>query len=60
MKQKQPHRPREQTCGCQLVGGRGGLDWEGAISRCELLYAVWKNNQVLLCRTGKYIQHLKP
>ena len=29
MKQKQTHRRREQTCGCQ-VGGRGGrgMDWE--------------------------------
>ena len=28
-KQKQTHRHREQTCGCQGVGGVGrGKDWE--------------------------------
>ena len=45
-KQKQPHRPREQTCGCQ--GREGGLDWEFGISRCKLLHIEWMNNQVLL------------
>ena len=39
MKQKQTHRHREQTCGCQ--GGwerEGGMDWEFGFSRCKLLY----------------------
>ena len=39
MKQKQTHRHRKQTCGCQ--GGKGGggrMDWEFGISRCKLLH----------------------
>ena len=59
MKQKQTHRHREQTCGCQ--GGRrsgGGMDWEFGISRYKLLYIGWINNKVLLHRTGNYIQYL--
>ena len=27
-KQKQTHRYREQTCGCQRGGGGNGMDWE--------------------------------
>ena len=38
MKQEQTHRHREQTCGCQGVGG--GLDWEFGTSRCKLLYVL--------------------
>ena len=37
-KQKQTHRHREQTCGCQ--GGRGdeeGTDWEFGVSRLKLI-----------------------
>ena len=37
MKQKQTHRYREQTCGCQGEGGRRGMDWEFGVSRCKLL-----------------------
>ena len=33
MKQKQTHKHREQTCGCQEGGVRGGIDWECEISR---------------------------
>ena len=57
-KQKQTHRHREQTCGCQR-GGRvgGGMDWEFGISRCKLLHIEWVNNKVLLYSTGNYIQH---
>ena len=54
--QKQTHRRREQTCGCQGGGGRGGKDWEFGISRCKLLYTGWTNNRVLLYSTGNYIQ----
>ena len=39
-KQKQTHRHREQTSGCQ-----GGKDWEFGISRCKLLYREWINNR---------------
>ena len=38
-KQKQTHRHREQTCGCQErgVGGVwGGMEWEVGVSRCKL------------------------
>ena len=39
----------EQNCGCPVgEQGRGGMDWEAGISRCELLYTVWMNNKVLL------------
>ena len=56
-KQKQTHRHREQTCGCQgEVGGREGLDWEFGTSRCTLLYIEWINNKVVLYSTGNYIQ----
>ena len=36
-KQKQTHRHREQTCGCQ-VGVERGMDWEFGVKRCKLLY----------------------
>ena len=51
MKQKQTHRYREQTCGCQV----SGKDWEFGISR-ELLYREWIN-KILLYNTGNYIQY---
>ena len=54
-KQKQIHRYREQTCGCQC--GRGGMGWESGISRCKLLHLEWINNKVLLYSTGNYIQY---
>ena len=38
IKQKQIHRHREQTCGCQGGWVGGGLDWESGINRCKLLY----------------------
>ena len=57
MKQKQTHRHREQTCGCQRGWGGGGKDWEFGISRCKLLYTGWINNKVLLYSTRKYIQY---
>ena len=58
MKQKQTHRHRAQTCGCQGGGGvGGGMEWEFGISRCKLLYIEWINNKVLLYSTGKYIQY---
>ena len=30
--QKQTHRLREQTCGCQGGGGGSGVDWEFGVS----------------------------
>ena len=57
MKQKQTHRHREQTCSCQSRGCGGGMDWEFGVSRCQLLYIEWVNNNVLLYSTGNYIQY---
>ena len=41
----------------KLEGGRGGMNWEVAVSRCKLLYIEWLNNKVLLYSTGSYIQY---
>ena len=58
-KQKQTHRRREQTCGCQRVSADGGgMEWEFGISRCKLVYIGWINNKVLLYSTGNYTQCL--
>ena len=59
-KQKQTHRHREQTCGCQggeIEGerGRGGMDWDIEVSRCKLSYIEGINN-ILLYNTVNYIQ----
>ena len=35
MKQKQTHRYREQTRGCQGAGHRWGMDWEFEVNRCK-------------------------
>ena len=35
--------------------GGEGVDWEFGIKRCKLL--TWRNNKVLLCSTGNYIQY---
>ena len=55
-KQKQTHRHREETCGCQEGGWWTGMDWEVEVSRCKLLHLERVNNKVLLCRIGNYIQ----
>ena len=57
VKQKQTHRHREQTGGCQGKGGGGGMEWEVGVSRCKLLYIEWINNKVLLYSTENYIQY---
>ena len=36
-KEKQTHRHREQTCGCQGGEGGSGKDWELGTHRCKLL-----------------------
>ena len=59
-KQKQTHKHRKQTRGCQEGGveGLGGwMDWEFEISSYKLLYTGWKNNKVLLYSPGNYIQN---
>ena len=55
-KQKQTHRHREQTCGCQGGGGWGGMEWEFGVSGCKPLYIGWIN-EVLLYSKGSYIQY---
>ena len=35
--------------------GRGGTDWELAISKCK--HVEWKNNKELLYITGNYFQY---
>ena len=60
MKQKQTHRRRGQTCGCQGGGGGrcgGGMEWEFGVGRYKLLYIEWINNKVLQYSRGNYIQY---
>ena len=52
-KQKQTHRHREQTCGCQ---GEGRKEWEFGVSRCKVWNLEWISNEVLLYSTGKYFE----
>ena len=57
-KQKQTHRHRGQTCGCQREGRvGGGMNWEFGVSRCKLVYTGWINNKVLLYHMGNHIQY---
>ena len=56
--QKQTHRHRDKTYGCQGGGGGSGMDWEFGVSRCELLNLEWISNEVLLYGTGNYISSL--
>ena len=55
-KQKQTHKYRKQTYGCQSGGGGGG-DWEFGVSRCKLLYIEQINNKVLPYSTENYNQY---
>ena len=54
--QKQTHRHREHTCGCQWELGGRGLDWEFAVSRGKLSY-IEGVNKALLYSGGNCIQH---
>ena len=63
MKQKQIHRHREQTCGCQGEGGGwGGMDWEFG-SRRKLIYIEWINNKsshiIGICNKYPEINHME-
>ena len=44
-KEKQTHRHREQTCGCQgrREGGRRRVNWESGVGKCKLLHLEWVN-----------------
>ena len=48
MKQKQTHRHREQTGGCQGGEVWGGMRQRFGVSRCKQLHVEWIKNQVLL------------
>ena len=56
--QKQTHRHRKQTCGCQ-----GGAAWErdgvreAGASRCRLVDKQWTDNKVLLYSTENQVQY---
>ena len=56
-KQRQNHKRRQQTGGCQGRGGEEREDWEFGISRRKLLDSRWINNEVLWCSTGNSIQY---
>jgi len=56
-KQKETHKCREETCGCQGESGGGRGIWEFGVSRCELLSVECTNNRVLLRNIGNYIQY---
>ena len=55
--QKQTHRHRKQTCGCQGRGAceRDGVQEAGA-SRCKLVDKQW-TDKVLLYSTGNQVQY---
>ena len=56
-KQKQIHRHREETCGCQGRGRLGGgKNWKFGVSRCKLVHLECIGNEVLLYSTGHYSQ----
>ena len=57
MKEKQTHRHKIQTCGCQGGGGRRRTDWECRVSRYKILCIEWTNNKIILYSTGSYIQY---
>ena len=44
VKQKQTHRHREQTCGCQGLGGGVGRELGKASKRVQTF--IWKINKV--------------
>ena len=58
MKQKQIHRHREKTCGCQGGGKGGEMAREFGVGRCKLLDLELRSNEVLLHSTGNCTQGL--
>ena len=55
-KQKETHRHRKQSYGCQR-GNWGGINWEFGINRNTLLCIKQINNKDLLYNTRNYIQY---
>ena len=56
-KQKQIHRHREQTCGCQGVGAGRRMDYEVGVSRWKLLDREGINNKIIQYSTENCIQY---
>ena len=38
-------------------GVGGGMEWDGGVSRCKLLYMEWINTKVLLYSTENCVQY---
>ena len=57
-RQRQTHRHRVQTYGCQGRGGGSGRDWEFRVGGYKLLHLESISNEVLLYSTGTNIQSL--
>ena len=51
-------RHGEQTCGFQGGGGWSRTDEEFGVKRCKRLHLDWVDHEVLLFRTGNYVQSL--
>ena len=47
LKQKQTHKYRDQTYGCQGEKREVEVDWEYGVGRCKLLHLEWKNKVLL-------------
>ena len=47
-KQKQTHRHREQTGGCQGGGGERWMYGKFGVAKCKLLHLEWISNELLL------------
>ena len=56
VKQKQTHRHKKQTCGCQRGGGWGREGLGLGLADASYLYVEWIN-KVLLYSTGNYLQY---
>ena len=57
MKQKQTHRCREQTCGCQGGGGWEREGWGVWDQQMQTIIYRWINNKVLLYSIANHIQY---
>ena len=51
-KQRQPHRHRDQTCGCQGRGGGSGMDGSLGLVDANYFHLEWVTHEVLLTAQG--------